>query len=129
MFSEDLAAVIAPTTYVIPPRSEVVLPAQVTGNTFPGVIGLIESVPRLVERYQLQGAAALVKIADDQTVLFRLINPTSRPVTLRKGATLGTFSEADGNLDLSPVGTPVTNQPTPNRLDSSSRFQQVCTHP
>lgn len=105
MFSEDLAAVIAPTTYVIPPRSEVVLPAQVTGNTFPGVISLIESVPRLVERYQLQGAAALVKIADDQTVPFRLINPTSCPVTLRKGATLGTFSEADGNPDLSPVGT------------------------
>lgn len=61
------------------------LPAQVTGNTIPGVIGLIESVPRLVERYQLQGAAALVKITDDQTVPFRLINPTSRPVTLRKG--------------------------------------------
>ena len=60
----------------------------------------------------------MVKIADDQTVPFRLINPTSRPVTLRKGATLGTFSEADGNLDLSPVGTPATNQPTPNRLDT-----------
>ena len=118
MFSEDLAAVIAPTTYVIPPRSEVVLPAQVTGNTSPGVIGLIESVPRLVERYQLQGAVALVKIADDQTVPFRLINPTSCPVTLRKGATPGTFSEADGNPDLSPVGTPATNQPTPNRLDT-----------
>ena len=118
MFSEDLAAVIAPTTYVIPSRSEVVVPAQVTGNTFPGVIGLIESVPRLVERYQLQGAAALVKIADDQTVPFRLINPTSRPVTLRKGATLGTFSEADGDPDLYPVGTPAPNQPIPNRLDS-----------
>ena len=118
MFSEDLAAVIAPTTYVIPPRSEVVLPAQVTGNTSPGVIGLIESVPRLVERYQLQRAAALVKIADDQTVPFRLINPTSCPVTLRKGATLGTFSEADGDPDLYPVSTPATNQPTPHRLDS-----------
>ena len=44
-FSEDLAVVIAPTTYVIPPRSEVVLPAQVTGSTLPGVTGLIESVP------------------------------------------------------------------------------------
>ena len=118
MFSEDLAAVIAPTTYVIPPRSKVVLPAQVTGNTFPGVIGLIESVPRLVERYQLQGVAALVKIADDQTVPFRLINPTSCPVTLRKGATLGTFSETDGDPDLYPVSTPATNQPTPHRLDS-----------
>ena len=109
---------IAPTTYVVPPRTEVVLPAHVTGNTLAGVIGLIESVPRLVERYQLQGAAALVKIADDQTVPFRLINPTSCPVTLRKGATPGTFSEADGNPDLSPVGTPATNQPTPNRLDT-----------
>ena len=60
----------------------------------------------------------MVKIADDQTVPFHLINPMSRPLTLRKGATLGTFSEADGDPDLYPVGAPATDQPTPNRLDS-----------
>ena len=51
----------------------------------------------MAERYQLQGAAALVRIAGDHTVPFRLINPTSQPVTLEKGATLGTFSEAYGD--------------------------------
>lgn len=108
-FSEDLVAVVAPTTYVIPPRRETVLPA--------GVIGFIESTPLLAERYQLQEAAALLKIADDQTVPFRLISPTSKPVTLYKDATLGTFSEADGNPDLCPVGESAADQPVQETSD------------
>jgi len=103
-FSEDLLVLIAPVTYVIPPRSETVIPAKIEGDVPPGAIGLIESVPRLAERYHLQGAATLVKVAEGETVPFRLINPTSKPVTLYKGASLGTFSEADGDPDFCPVG-------------------------
>ena len=117
-FSNDLVAVVAPTTYVIPPKSEAVLPAKMKGETLPGAIGLIESIPQLAERYQLQEAAALVKISDDQTVPFRLINPTSRPVTLYKGATLGTFSEANKDPDLCPVGGPNMNVPVQETLES-----------
>ena len=72
----------------------------------------------MAERYHLQGAASLVTIAADQTVPFRLINPTSRPVTLYKGATLGTFSAADRDPVLPPVGEPVLNQPVQETLDS-----------
>ena len=82
---------IAPVTYVIPPRSETVIPAKIKGDFPTGSIGLIESVPRLAERYHLQGAAASVKVAEAETLPFRLINPTSKPITLYKGATLGTL--------------------------------------
>ena len=70
----------------------------------------------MAERYQLQGAAALVRIADDHTVPFRLLNPTSQPVTLRKGATLGTFSEAYGESEV--LKGSVTDQLNQRTLDS-----------
>ena len=130
-FSEDLLVLIAPVTYVIPPRSETVIPAKIKGEVPPGAIGLIESVPRLAERYHLQGAAALVKVTEGETVPFRLINPTSKPITLYKGASLGTFSEADGDPDFCPVGENSHTQPpqkepgeVPVDLQSSSLNQE-----
>ena len=87
LFSDALVAVVAPSTYIIPPRSEVVFLAIIPEKTTPGVVGLVKSPSQIAESYQLQGAAALVRIADDHTVPFRLFNPTSQPVTLRKGVT------------------------------------------
>ena len=118
LFSDALVTMVAPSTYVIPPRSEVVFPAGIPEKTTPGVIGLVESSPQMVERYQLQGAAVSVKVADDHTVPFRLHNPTSQPVTLRKGATLGTFSEAHGESGVPLVKGSATNQPNQRTLDS-----------
>jgi len=63
-FMEELRSVHALSTYVIPPRSDVVIPARVHGTVPPGTIELVESAPRLAERYHLQGAAALVKVAE-----------------------------------------------------------------
>jgi len=130
-FSEDLLVLIASVTYVVPPRSETVIPAKIKGDVPPGAIGLIESVPRLAERYHLQGAAALVKVAEGETVPFRLINPTSKPITLYKGASLGTFSEASGDPDFCPVGDSSPMQPprqeqdeVPVDLQSSSLTQE-----
>lgn len=116
-FSEDLLSVIASETYVIPPQSETVIPAKIKSNVQPGTIGLIESTARLAGRYELQGAAALVKVAKDESVPFRLINPTNKPVTLYKGASLGTFSEADGDPDVIPVGDCNTTQPSQQEPD------------
>ena len=116
-FSEDLLSVIASETYVIPPQSETVIPAKIKSNVQPGTIGLIESTARLAGRYELQGAAALVKVAKDESVPFRLINPTNKPVTLYKGASLGTFSEADGDPDVIPVGECNTIQPSQQEPD------------
>ena len=71
----------------------------------------------MAERYLLQGAAALVRVAEGETVPFRLINPTGKPITLYKGASLGTFSEADGNPNVYPVGDSGPVQPPPQKTD------------
>lgn len=65
------------------------IPAQVHGTVPPGTIGLVKSAPCLTKRYHLQGATTLVKISQVNTIPFRLINPTTKPVTLYKGTTLG----------------------------------------
>ena len=116
--SEDLKAVIAPATYIIPQLSETVLPAKLKGEVLPDTIGLVQAAPPLSERYQLQGAAALVKLTDGQAIPFHLINPTSKLVALYKGATLGTFSEADGDPDVHPVGHPAQPLPPQENPDS-----------
>ena len=103
-FMEELRSIHALSTYVIPPISEAVIPARVHGTVPPGTIGL-------AERYRLQGAAAFVKVAEGEMVPFRLINPTSKPNTFYKGASLGTFSEADGDPDFYPVGDSSPMQP------------------
>lgn len=118
-FSENLIAVVAPNTCIISPRSETVLPATIRGETLPGAIGLIESAPHLAERYHLRAA--------DRTIPFRLINPTSRPVTLYKGATLGTFSAADRDPVLPPVGDPTLNLPVQETQDSVPVDLSNCT--
>ena len=82
---------------VIPPNSESVIPAEFP----PGRFGIIEPSQHLMERYQLQGASALAKITARHTIPFRLINPTSRPVVLYKGANLGIFTRLDANSHIS----------------------------
>ena len=81
----------------IPPNSESVIPAEFP----PGRFGIIEPSQHLMERYQLQGASALAKITARHTIPFRLINPTSRPVVLYKGANLGIFTRLDANSHIS----------------------------
>ena len=59
-----------------------VILTKIKGDVPPGAIGLIGLVQPLAEHYHLHGAAALVKVAKGETVLFYLINPTSKPITL-----------------------------------------------
>lgn len=89
----------------------------------------------MAERYQLKGAATLVTVTEDESVPFHQINPTSKPVTLYKGASLGTFSEADGDPEVCPVGDssslPVPQQepgPVPVNLDSSALTPDQLEH-
>jgi len=119
MPEEELQSIQALATYVIPPTSEAVIPARVRGSTTSGIIGLVESSPRLAERYNLQGAASLVQVSEAETIPFRLVNPTSKPVTLYKGATLGTFAEANGNLTVQPVGDAIESKPSPSQSQTS----------
>lgn len=47
------------STCVIPPSSQAVIPAYLDSNYAPVGVGLIEGSTQLIEKYQLQGAAAL----------------------------------------------------------------------
>ena len=92
---------------VIPASSEAVIPAYLDQTYTPGDVGFVEASPRLIERYQLQGAASLVTVSADHTVPFRFINPTRKPVTLYRGATLGTFSQTDESLQVFSLSTKI----------------------
>ena len=98
------------STCVIPPSSEAMIPARLGQDSPTGEAGLIEASENLKVRYQLQGAAALVTVTADQTVPFRLINPTTKPVTLYKGATLGTFTSMNEDLQVSSLDTAPASQ-------------------
>ena len=75
---EEMRSSHALSTYVISPRSEAVIPARVHRTVVSGTIGLVESVPRLAERYHLQGATSLVSVSPVETIPFQLINPTTK---------------------------------------------------
>lgn len=98
--SEKTCTVRVWSTCVIPPQSESVIPTCLGADGSPVVLGLLEALSRLIERYQLQGAAALVTLSSDRTVPVRLLNPTQKAVTLYCGTTLGTFSRADDNMQV-----------------------------
>ena len=87
-------AVIAPKTYVIPAFSETAILAKVGCIADIGAIGLVESSNRLVERYKLCGAAALVRTTCEHIIPFRLLNPNNTPVTIYRGTNLGEFTES-----------------------------------
>ena len=102
------------STCVIPPSSEAIIPASLDADFTPGVVGLLEGSERLIERYHLQGAAALVTLSADHTVPFRLINPTHQPVTLYKGTTLGTFINTGDDIPVFSLETkPPESNPSP----------------
>ena len=82
----------AVATFVIPPRSEVVIPGKLQGDAA-CALGQVETFPRLVERYQLHGAAVLARASPSNTVPVRLLNPTSKPTTIYRETTLGVFQE------------------------------------
>ena len=89
-------SVHAVRTCVLPPFSESIIPADL--NDFAPVVatcslvGLVEGSPRLIECYNLCGAAALVQVSENNTIPFRVINPTFQPVTIYRRTNLGQFS-------------------------------------
>ena len=114
---DQLAASTCPvrvlSTCVIPPSSETVLPVGLDAEFSAGTVGLIETSQHLMDRYQLQGAAVLATTTADHTVPYRLINPTSKPVTLYKGANLGTFTSHSSNLQVFSLDTEVPQPEKP----------------
>lgn len=101
------------STCVIPPSSETVLPVGLDAEFSAGTVGLIETSQHLMDRYQLRGAAVMATATADHTVPYRLINPTGKPITLYKGANLGTFTSLSSNLHVSSLDAGVPQQEKP----------------
>ena len=93
----------AAKTFVIEGHSEVVIPAFLTSFPSEPVIGLIEAVPKLSDRYHLLGAPSLSKPNDDGMVTFRMCNPFDDPVLLHRGTTIGKFSETSPADEIHPL--------------------------
>ncbi len=90
-----LCSVHAYKKCVLLPNTESVIPATLKCNLdlpTDGLVGIIESNPTLAECYQVCGAVTLVRVTEEFTVPFRIINPTSQPVTIYHCTNLGQFS-------------------------------------
>ena len=68
-------------------------PAYLTTPPSENIIGLIEAVPKLSDRYHLFVASSVSSPGEDGRVSFCLLNPTEQPVLLHKGTTIGQFVE------------------------------------
>ena len=71
-------------TEVIDAHCEAVLPVTADSPTN-NVIGLIEPVEKLLDRYHLAGTASLVCPGTQETIPFQLLNPTEKRVTVFRG--------------------------------------------
>ena len=93
-------SVHADFSFVIPPQSEVVLPARL--NSIPkksNVFGLITPRTALPEKYSIFGASELVYVSEDGTVPMRMINPSSQPVKIYRRTRLGDFKGVDSSIE------------------------------
>ncbi|CAC5393047.1 unnamed protein product [Mytilus coruscus] len=63
-----------------------------------GMIGIVEPKGQLTSKYSVIPARVLTK-ACDKGVVFKVLNPTSKPVKLFKDTNIGTFEEIDKVLD------------------------------
>ena len=78
----------------VPGRSECIFPVNLMNFVEPETTGMIEISERISEIYNVFGAHALVKVSDDGTIPFRVMNPNSHKVTLYRGALLGHFDQS-----------------------------------
>ena len=95
-------------TCVLPPNTKSIIPASLKCNAdIPpdGLVGIIESNPTLATQHQVCGAATLVKAIKQSTVPFRVINPTTQPVTICRCTNLGQFSSYEELNIVSVLGT------------------------
>ena len=92
--------------------------------------GLIEPSPQLPHKYSVQGASALVTATSGGDVPFRLLNPTSKPIRIYKGTTLGAFTSMHGIASVQDTLSPVpdiTDNSKPDRSTHVDLAQSTLT--
>ena len=114
-------------TVIVDASSESVIPAYLTTPPSENIIGLIEAVPKLSDRYHLFAASSVSSPGEDGRVSFRLLNPTEQPVLLHKGTTIGQFVENNSDatiisLEPEPSVSCKPTRPTEPKEQFLSRF-------
>jgi len=92
-------SVHADFSFVIPPQSEVVIPARLDDSSkTSNVTGFVTPRSSLTEKYSVFEAAELVRVSDDGTIPVRIINPSFQPVKIYRRTRLADFEEMDSSI-------------------------------
>ena len=79
----------AQSTFLVPPRSEILVPAVIHQDVEINSVGIVDPRDELAARYNLIGGATLVKVSTEKTIPFRLLNPTNQPIKIYRCTRLG----------------------------------------
>ena len=123
-------------TLVIDAQSEVIIPARLETSPFSPVVGLIEAVQKLSDRYHLIGASTLSCPNKDGEVSFRLLNPSDTPIILYKGSSIAKFEEVcsedeivslepESKSDVSSIDAPSQGQSEIPKANFLSGFKSL----
>ena len=85
-------AVHAQSSFIIPPSSEIIVPGGLDFSCAAASTAFLQPRPELPERYQIIGAAQLVKVSNNNSIPVRLLNPTSQPVHIYRRTKLAEIS-------------------------------------
>ena len=88
----------AKASFIVPPRTEVVVPGQLDKPFSPHRVGIVEPKSTLATRYYVIGAAQIVKVWDNNCVPIRILNPTNQPVRIYRRTCLGNFTLTDSEI-------------------------------
>ncbi|MCG8047543.1 MAG: reverse transcriptase family protein, partial [Candidatus Thiodiazotropha endolucinida] len=86
----------------IQPNSETVIWGKTPKSMFPGLEGICSGSSH-VSKKCLFVARSVSIISSDQTVPFKILNPTTEPVTIHKNKPLGTFQVIDKTFNVIPA--------------------------
>ena len=109
----------AKATFILPPLSESVLPVYSKTALPVGSTGLIEPNSKLAERYHVCGASQLVSLSEHHAFPFRVLNPTTQPVTIYRCSTMGTYTPSAASMSV--IATADTSMPPPPVSNPSQR--------
>ena len=113
-----VCTVHADFSFVIPPESEVVVPAVLNCLTqIPNATGLVAPRSTLPEKYSVLGASELVRVSDDGKIPIRMINPSAQPVKIYRRTKLGDFEQ----VDPSPSEPSESSRPSPQPSSNDSQ--------
>ena len=97
--SNFICSIHADFSFIIPPESEVVVPAKLSKlPSTAEATGVV--VPRvdLPHRYSVFGASALVKIDERGSIPVRMVNPSAQPVKIYRRTRLGDFEQVNHDI-------------------------------